>query len=391
MLNVLQTETIDYFDIDKSVNTFDPRMQKQTIIIVINDLQKGGAEMLLVGILPELNARYNVVLVTLRDMCDFREEEIVCNKRYNLGVNSRASFVKGLFRLKNIIRVHKPLFVHAHLNYSGLIARMACPANINLIYTLHAVQSNGALGKKGILTYLEKKTFKEYHTIIAVSNEVMIDYERIIGKVINGYVIDNYIWDTFIYEKIPPKKFSLIKKLKLVSVGNIREEKNYIYLLEAFKSLKDYPVTLDIYGKENETLSLLKTLQKEVTSHQLPVVFKGKVDNVYKILPDYDMCVLCSKHEGFGLAVAEAMAVGLPLLLSDLPVLHNVTFNNAIFFDISDPQFFVNRIKEIFDGKYHLNELSAKGMELAKEYYTKTAYLKKLFAVYDKVTVLSNS
>src|SRR5580658_1807058 len=72
-MNVLHPETIDYMDKNGNGKTFDPRMQKQTIIIVINDLQKGGAEMLLVGILPELNARYNVVLVTLRDMCDFRE------------------------------------------------------------------------------------------------------------------------------------------------------------------------------------------------------------------------------------------------------------------------------------------------------------------------------
>src|ERR1700679_3807965 len=105
-------------------------MQKQTIIIIINDLQRGGAETLLVGILPELNERYDVVLVTLKDICDFREEEIVCAYRYNLGIKSQLSVLKGVLKLKSIIRRHKPSFVHAHLVYSSLIARLAFPAAI---------------------------------------------------------------------------------------------------------------------------------------------------------------------------------------------------------------------------------------------------------------------
>lgn len=143
---------------------------------------------------------------------------------------------------------------------------------------------------------------------------------------------------------------------------------------------------MDIYGKGYEQLN--RSLQREIDAGKLPVVLKGKADNIYELLPGYDMCVLSSRHEGFGLAVAEAMAMGLPLLISDLPVLHNVTFNNALFFDIADPLFFVNRIKEIFEGKYDLNKLSARGIELAKEHYTKKAYLQKLFAIYDQVTCL---
>jgi glycosyltransferase involved in cell wall biosynthesis len=358
-------------------------MQKQTIIVIINDLQRGGAETLLVGILPELNERYDVVLVTLREFCDFREDEIVYTYRYNLGVNSRLSVLKGVFKLKSIIRRHKPTLIHAHLAYGSLIARMACPADIPLIYTLHDTLSSH-FNRYGILTLLEKKTTRSNCSIIAVSNEVLLDYERSIKKVKNSFILDNYIADVFTQQKVPYKDLTHLNKLKLIAVGNIRAQKNYKYLIQAFTYLKQYPVTLDIYGKKME--NLFESLQKEITAHQLPIVFKGKTDNIQEVLLDYDVYVMSSRHEGFGLAVAEAMAMGLPLLISDLPVLHSVTFNNALFFDIADPLFFVNRIKEIFEGKYNLNKLSARGIELAKEHYTKKVYLQKLFTIYDQVS-----
>ncbi len=72
-----------------------------------------------------------------------------------------------------------------------------------------------------------------------------------------------------------------------------------------------------------------------------------------------------------------------PLLLSDLPVYHEITFENALFFDIQKKESLVNLIKEIFEGKYNLNELSGRGIDIAKN-YTKETYLNNLFSIYDK-------
>jgi glycosyltransferase involved in cell wall biosynthesis len=359
-------------------------MQKQTIIIVTNDFGKGGAEVLLVGILPELNQRYNVVLVTLKDVNDFPAGQIICNHRYSLGVTNLFSLIKGVLKLKQIIRYHRPSFIHAHLVYGSLIARMACPSDIPLVYTIHDTLSSHVFRKKGILFFLEKYTIKKNHSVIAVSNEVLIDYEKTIKKVKRSFVLNNYIADVFTEARIDYKDYNHLNKLKLIAVGNIRAQKNYKYLIEAFVFLQQYPITLDIYGKNQE--NSLALLQKEVVAHKLPIVFKGQAANIHKLLPGYDLYVMSSKHEGFGIAVAEAMAVGLPLLLSDLPVLRNVTYNNALFFDLSDPQSFVKLVKEIFEAKYNLNVLSARGLELAKEHYTKTAYLEKLFSIYNEMT-----
>jgi hypothetical protein len=67
-------------------------MTKQKLLIIIDDLKRGGAELILVGILPELNLNYDVILVTLKEACDFDETEIVCKKRFVLGFKGKISF-----------------------------------------------------------------------------------------------------------------------------------------------------------------------------------------------------------------------------------------------------------------------------------------------------------
>jgi len=184
----------------------------------------------------------------------------------------------------------------------------------------------------------------------------------------------------FFQKEIPTKDLSQLKEIRIVAVGNIKKQKNYIYLVKAFNYLKKYRISLDIYGIEDEDFN---NLNEEIDRYKLPIVFKGPSANINEVLHNYDMYVMCSLYEGFGIAVVEAMALGLPLLLSDIPVLREVTFGNALFFDISNPQSFANLMEEIFEGKYNLNKLSTEGIKIAKENYTKEIYLKNLFTIYD--------
>lgn len=170
--------------------------------------------------------------------------------------------------------------------------------------------------------------------------------------------------------------------LKVVALGNVKHQKNYEYLVRSFIALKDHPVTLHIYGKQDEII--YPRLQDLVIEHNLPVEFKGIGSNIPDLLSDYHVYVMSSLHEGFGIATVEAMACNLPLLLSDLDVLREVTMNNAIFFDINNKEALAGCIKEIIGGKKNLQELSLKGLAIAKN-YSKKQYLQKLFNIYKQV------
>jgi len=243
--------------------------------------------------------------------------------------------------------------------------------------------SKNVFNNSRILTLAEKMTIRKNHIVLAVSNVVLKDYQNKIKRSGRAFVLKNYISDEYFQKEISSKKFINLKKIKLIAIGNFKEAKNYSYLIRAFEHLKRYGnISLDVYGrgdKEN-----FRKLKNEIDARSLPIVLKGAVMNPHEIMPHYDLYVSCSKHEGFGIAAIEAMAMGLPLLLSNLPVYHEVTFNNALFFDIQNPMSFAALIKEIFKNKHDLNNLSGKGIDLARK-YTKEDYLHNLFDIYDKI------
>ena len=358
---------------------------KKTLLLVIDELGTGGAEILFLGILPELNQKYSVIAVILSDGLETDFERMVCDKKYLLGFKGTFSIIPCVQKLKKIIKRHNPSLVHSHLFYSSLITRLACPSNIPLIYSLHNEMSKDVFNNSKILTLLEKYTIKKNHSVIAVTDEVLIDYKNTIQKNNRSFVLKNYISSDFFQKQIPTKNLDKLKEIRIVAVGNIKKQKNYIYLVKAFQYLKNYRISLDIYGIEDEDFN---NLNEEIDRYKLPIVFKGPSANINKVLPNYDIYVMPSLYEGFGIAVVEAMASGLPLLLSDLPVFHEVTFNNALFFDVKDTMSFVKLIKDIFEEKYDLNQLSLKGVEIANQNYTKEIYLKKLFAIYEKTIIL---
>lgn len=357
-------------------------MQKLTLLIVIDNLKKGGAEVLLVGILPDLNKKFKIILVTLSNECDFSDAELVYTKKYCLGFKNKYSLFSSVNRLRKIIKKETPSFIHSHLFYSSVTARMACPASIPVFYSLHNEMSKNVFNGSKSLTILERKTIKQNQFPIAVSKNVLEDYERIIGKQEITYVLPNYVLDDFFTSKNSQTETRFDKPLKLVAVGNIKKQKNYSYLLKAFEKLEAYAVTLDIYGDGSK--KEIELLQREIDKNNLPVFFKGKAKNVYNVLPQYDLYVSSSTHEGFGISVVEAMASGLPLLLSDLAVFHEVTFDNALFFDIADPASFVNLVVNIFNEKYNFTRLSRQGIEISKR-YSKQIYLEKLYNIYSSV------
>ena len=357
-------------------------MGKKTLLLIIDNLVKGGAEVLLVGILPELNQRYHVVLVTLKNDCEFKNEEISFNKKYSLGFKNKLSLLSCVFKLRKIIKKHSPDLIHSHLVYSSLIARMACPFNIPLLYSIHGELSKSDFNNSKVLTFLEKSTIRQNHSLLAVSNVVLKDYQKTISKKLKSFVLHNYISDKYLEQQIVSKKYDDLSSIKLVAVGNIKAAKNYEYLLKAFTLLKEYPATLDIYGNTNQ--HLYEGLQSQIDHLNLKVTFKGATYDVREKLNDYDLYIMSSKNEGFGIAVIEAMASGLPVLLSDIPVMREITSENALFFNLKNPEHLSNLIKEILAGKHNLSELAEKGLKISKQ-YSKQTYLENLFEIYEKL------
>jgi glycosyltransferase involved in cell wall biosynthesis len=78
-----------------------------------------------------------------------------------------------------------------------------------------------------------------------------------------------------------------------------------------------------------------------------------------------DVFLFPSFEEGLGLPVAEAMTCGLPVVASDIEVMHEVTGGAAILADPSSPEQLAAAVREALSDTEHLRTL---GFERAKRY-----------------------
>jgi glycosyltransferase involved in cell wall biosynthesis len=349
------------------------------IVHVIDNLERGGAETLLLDLLPVLSEHYNIILVTLEDRNEFDENVYqYCYKHYCLDHKGNMYLPRTVYRLSQIIRNHQPVLVRSQLIWSTIITRLACPNKIPLVFSVHItmeVFNETVLGPA--LATFEKLTLSDKNTMIGVSKAVVDGYVKKFNFRGRSFVLHNYVKKEFFNDR---RNEYNKNSLRMVAVGNLRQQKNYQFLIEAFKLLKQEDVYLDIYGNGPQ----YQSLDEQIKEHSLSITLKGKSGKIPEIMKGYDAFVMVSSFEGFGIVVAEAMAAGLPLILSDIPVLREVAENNAFFIDPAKPETFVELTHALLKKEKDILIYLESNNKTVNEKYTQNVYLKKLLNIYEE-------
>jgi glycosyltransferase involved in cell wall biosynthesis len=358
--------------------TDKPSLAIPTIVHVIDSLSLGGAETLLkntIALLPQF--RHTIICLEKRN----KANNIIINYAdiISLGFSGWKSLPASVIKLRKIINKIKPLLVHSHLFYATICARLATGSGVPLVSTIHSLYSKDAFEKNKKSIWAERLLFKKEHSLIAVSKYVLDDYLKYIPFKGKQYVLYNFLPD----EMYLSNK-TLIKKdgVKFIALGNLKEAKNYRYLLEVFKYLKPFNISLDIYGKGPEQ----KQLAKIIKTNHLKVRLCGTADNIPKMMQAYDYFIQSSSHEGFGLSVIEAMAAGVPVILSDIPVFREITNGLASFFPLNDPLHAAQLIRQNIENVMDTIKLSLEAARFVKERYSAERYRNELLSIYSEIT-----
>jgi glycosyltransferase involved in cell wall biosynthesis len=93
-------------------------------------------------------------------------------------------------------------------------------------------------------------------------------------------------------------------------------------------------------------------------------------------------------HEGSCLPGLEAMHVGLPVLMSDIPVFHEIAADAAMYFDPLDPRSLAQTMERAMAQPEELVRLAKRGRARTREFtWERTA--RESLAVFDKALAAS--
>ena len=160
----------------------------------------------------------------------------------------------------------------------------------------------------------------------------------------------------------------------------MRFPKNQLYLINAFKKLRNQPFELHIYGTGVDDV-VLRELNKQANVN---IVFKGEVSDVKSILKHYDIYVMPSLFEGFSLSILEAMAMEMPLLISDITSFREQCEDVAVYFDLNNEDDFIEKLKELAADKNKQIRLGKLAKERALHFFTLEHHMKGIRKIYSE-------
>jgi glycosyltransferase involved in cell wall biosynthesis len=354
-------------------------LEKKTILHVIQDLGRGGAETMLVTVVKELK-EYNNIVVTLFGANHFTEEEFVCDRYINMGLHSVLQMPIAAWRLRKIIRQYKPDIVHTHLLWPTALARLVTPRRIPLLTTIHAFVATSVEYTYKRIKWTDKITYRlRPSTVIAVAKGALDEYFSFLKlKPYKSHTLYTFV-NTHLFNKayrLPVEQPST--PFRLITVGRIAKQKNHRFLVEAFKLLPPGRFELHIFGQNASG----KAFEEYVATEGKGIVLKGEVKNIHQIIQQYDLFVMSSTYEGFSLAVLEAMYMGMPLLLSDIASFREQCEDIAVYFDLSNPQDFADKLQQLAADPQQLQQRAAAAQARAEQHFTLAHHMEGLRKIY---------
>jgi glycosyltransferase involved in cell wall biosynthesis len=214
-----------------------------------------------------------------------------------------------------------------------------------------------------------KNSLTSLDLVVTVSNSMLNEIypycdNTPICVVPNGVDVDYYRTPPSGDELMAFQKKYFLPEGFILTIGHLEKRKNYLRLIEAMASLQKLGrnCNLVIIGNNSGYRSVIN---KQIAKYGLQCrikILSGLTDAEIKCA--YWLCqlfVFPSVYEGFGIPVLEAMAVGRPLALSDIPVFREITENQGIYFDPTDAESIASVVDQIMSSEREQSRIISYG------------------------------
>jgi glycosyltransferase involved in cell wall biosynthesis len=173
----------------------------------------------------------------------------------------------------------------------------------------------------------------------------------------------------------------------VVAVGRLEHQKGHRHLIDAVARLSDRPrLVVLIVGRDGHMSAELKHQVRSLGLNGR-VSFLGHRDDVPDLLAAADLLALPSLNEGAAGAAIEAMALGLPVVASDLPPLREVTEHGAsgLLVPVASPQALAEAIVRLLQDHDLARALGTRGREIFEQRFTLERSVERMVGMYRAV------
>ncbi len=367
------------------------------ILQVITSLDTGGAETLVVNMVPKLRALGHEV-----DVCVFNGADTPLMHRL-IAENPKVKVWKlgrgyynplYIWKLARIMRGYD--IVHTHNSSPQLFvafAKVLCSVVHNPV-RLCTTEHNTSNRKRDWKWYapIESWMYHRYHHIICISqiaedklreymggvwfNESSKHYHKI-STINNGVDVEAIHQAQSLDEAQNPS----VGKFVVTMVAGFRQAKDQDTVVKALKHLPtDCVVWLVGIGERMEKVQTLA----ESEGMKDRVVFWGRREDVPRLLKSSSVIVMSSHWEGLSLSNIEGMSAGKPFVASDVNGLREVTKGYGVLFPESDEQALAHCLQQLHDDSDYYQTVAKRCYQRAKEFDLSTM-VKKYNAIYQSV------
>lgn len=306
------------------------------VLHVITTINRGGAENHLMELIQgQASAKDNSITVAfLKGDSYWRDdlERMGC-KVVDLEM-SRYGDLEPLFQLRKLIKKIRPDVVHAHLPPAEMYARMALVLDTRTTFLISKHNDNPFFGGQGALQ-MERWCAARTSGVIAISDAVGRYFRQRWPKRLSDKIQRiHYGLSTGPYEGSDGRAAAALREawdcseatLVLGTVARLVEQKALDVMLTGFAAAASHEsapeMKLVIVGR-GHLEAPLRALCGELGIEDR-VVFAGFHEDIPAVMQAFDVFLLTSEFEGFGLVLLEAMAAARPVIATNVSAIPEI-------------------------------------------------------------------
>jgi len=297
------------------------------LTLVISSLGRGGAERtasVLASAWAERGILVTLITLARDDVPAYRlhPEIVLCQLRVREGMAKH--ILHGVIRnlqivrtLRRAIRDSQPDLLISFMDIPNIVSLLAAwGMSIPVVITEHTHPAFHYIGWEWQI--LRRLLYHRAAALVCMTNPVLSWIQERIR--VRGYVIPNPVQPAPVPAQGPAKSDDKAESAHIVvAMGRLSREKGFDLLLDAFSRIAGHhrDWKLQILGDG----PLRSELEQQAAKLDLRdrTEFTGLVADPFPVLLGADLFVLSSRYEGFGNALCEAMACGLPVISFDCP------------------------------------------------------------------------